>query len=121
MPTPKSKLSKFILSLPSTLSGAQVVERVTAKGMKTIRANVSRVRGLYGPKAVKTAPTTPGAATSATTPRAAPRIDVAVPRRVTTTSSVEELLRAVAAELGLGRAVQIIAEERARVAAVLRG
>jgi hypothetical protein len=43
---------------------------------------------------------------------------VAVP---TTTSSAEDLLRAVAAELGLGRAVEILARERARVAAALRG
>jgi hypothetical protein len=54
MPTPKSKLSKFILSLPATLTGSQVVERAKAKGMKTSRANVSRVRGMYGTKAVKT-------------------------------------------------------------------
>jgi hypothetical protein len=57
MPTPKSKLSKLIPSLPSTLSGAHVVERVQAKGMKTSRANVSRVRGVYGSKAVKTSAT----------------------------------------------------------------
>jgi hypothetical protein len=67
MPTPKSKLSKFILSLPSTLTGAQVVERVKATGMKTSRANVSRVRGLYGAKAVKTAPTKAAAPASSKT------------------------------------------------------
>jgi hypothetical protein len=33
----------------------------------------------------------------------------------------EPLLRAVAAELGLGRAVEILQGERARVRAVLRG
>ncbi len=54
MPTPKSKLSKFILSLPATLTGSEVVERAKAKGMKTSGANVYRVRGLYGPKATKT-------------------------------------------------------------------
>jgi len=80
MPTAKSKLSKLILSLPSTLSGAQVVERVKAKGMSTSRANVSRVRGLYRAKAAntsatvtstasKTAPAKPaGQATSKATP-----------------------------------------------------
>jgi hypothetical protein len=36
-------------------------------------------------------------------------------------SSVDDLLRAVAAELGLGRAVEILAGERARIRAVLRG
>jgi hypothetical protein len=38
-----------------------------------------------------------------------------------TITSAEELFRAVAAELGLGRAVEILAGERARVQAVLRG
>jgi hypothetical protein len=213
MPTPKSKLSKLILSLPSTLSGAEVVERVKANGMKTSRANVSRVRALYGAKADKTAPTTPGASTTSKTtlngsdfirtqpasmspaevvakaktegiefspslvymvrstktekkgaakktstaptrtppaktavksksdfvrarststqmvekakgaakPRARSRIGVAVRRPVTTTFSAEELLRAVAAELGLGRAVEILAGERAKVRAVIGG
>jgi hypothetical protein len=65
MPTPKSTLSKFILSLPATLSGSQVVAQAKAKGMKTSRANVSRVRGLYGVKAGKTA------ATKVTAPSAA--------------------------------------------------
>jgi hypothetical protein len=216
MPTPKSKLSKLILSLPSTLSGAQVVDQVKANGMKTSRANVSRVRALYGAKGDKTAPATPEApATSKTTlngsdfiraqpasmspaevvakaktegiefspslvymvrraktakkgaakktstaptrsppakaavksksdfvrahpsstpkeivekakgaakPRATSRIGVAVRRRpLTTTFSAEELLRAVAAELGLGRAVEILAGERAKVRAVMGG
>ncbi len=54
MPTPKSKLSKFILSLPSTLTGAEVVAQAKAKGMKTSGANVYRVRGLYGASAKAT-------------------------------------------------------------------
>jgi hypothetical protein len=45
----------------------------------------------------------------------------AVRRRVTTSSSAEDLLRAVAAEIGLGHAVEILAGERARVKAVSRG
>jgi hypothetical protein len=215
MPTPKSKLSKLILSLRSTLSGAQVVDQVRANGMKTSRANVSRVRALYGAKADKTSPTTLGAPTTSKTTlngsdfiraqpasmspaevvakaktegiefspslvymvrraktakkgaakktstaptrtppaktavktksdfvrahpsstpkeivekakgaaklRATPRIGVAVRRPVTTTYSAEELLRAVAAELGLGRAVEILAGERAKVRAVIGG
>ena len=38
-----------------------------------------------------------------------------------TTTQVEDLLRAVAAELGLGRAVEILAGERAKVRAVIGG
>jgi hypothetical protein len=61
--------------------------------------------------AAKTTPTTPtsvnGTGASVTSPA--------------TTSSAEDLLRAVAAELGLGRAVEILEGERARVRAVLEG
>jgi hypothetical protein len=191
MPTPKSKLSKFILSLPVTLSGAQVVAHAKSKGLKTSRANVSRVRSLYGSKAVtpstrvtttvsKTAPANSAAPeTSKTTLnksdfiRAQPatmspadvvakgnaegvkfgrslvymvrgaamaRKGVAKPLAAkatasttvtakgpapsskwpATTSSVEDLLCAVAAELGLGRAVEILAGERARVQSILK-
>jgi hypothetical protein len=38
-----------------------------------------------------------------------------------TSSSAETLLRAVAAEIGLGRAIEILAGERARVRAVIGG
>jgi hypothetical protein len=72
MPTPKSKLSKFILTLPSTLTGSQVIERAKAKGMKTSRANVSRVRGLFGAKAVKKSPTKPSATSKPATPTLKP-------------------------------------------------
>jgi hypothetical protein len=40
---------------------------------------------------------------------------------VTTASSTETLLKAVAAEIGLGRAMEILAGERARVRAVIGG
>jgi hypothetical protein len=72
MPTPKSKLSRFILSLPATLTGSQVVDRAKAKGMKTSRANVSRVRGLFGAKAVKTSPTKPSATSKPASPTSKP-------------------------------------------------
>jgi hypothetical protein len=77
MPTPKSKLSKFILSLPATLTGAQIVERAKAKGMKTSGANVYRVRGLFGAKSGKTAAAKVTAASTAklvapATPKATP-------------------------------------------------
>lgn len=188
MPTPKSKLSKFILSLPSTLSGSQVVERAQAKGMKTSRANVSRVRGLYGAKTVGTSAASTNAASKATAtmPTTASRAKAlnksdfirALPARMSaaeviakakaegieigsslvymvrsrssrkakkgatkiatsgpatvngtaslvasaaqpSSSAAEDLLRAVAAELGLGRAVEILAGERARVQSIL--
>jgi hypothetical protein len=42
-----------------------------------------------------------------------------VPRPVRTMSSAEELLKAVAAEVGLGRAMVILASERARLRSVI--
>jgi hypothetical protein len=36
-------------------------------------------------------------------------------------TKVEDLLRAVAAEIGLGRAIELLQADRARVHAVLRG
>jgi hypothetical protein len=44
-----------------------------------------------------------------------------VPRPIATTSSAENLLKAVAAELGLGPAIEIIQAERAQVRAVIGG
>jgi hypothetical protein len=44
-----------------------------------------------------------------------------VPRPITSTRSAEDLLKAVAAEIGLGRAIEQLQGERARVRAILRG
>jgi hypothetical protein len=46
---------------------------------------------------------------------------LAVPRPITTTSSAEDLLKAVGAEIGLGRAIELLLGERARVHSILRG
>lgn len=53
--------------------------------------------------------------------RRARRLGPAVGRPIATTSSAEALLKAVAAEIGLARAIEILQGERARVHAVLRG
>ena len=59
---------------------------------------------------------------NAATRRATPwRNATAVPRPITTGSKAEMLLRAVAAEIGLGRAMEILAGERAMVRAVIGG
>lgn len=177
MPTPKSKLSKFILSLPATLTGGQVVARAKAEGMKTSGANVYRVRGLYSTPS-KTGATNPASKTGAakttwasgskagfvrshptlspkevvakakaegiqfgaqyvyrvrgldkaakkkrvaakTTPGAT-RVNGVTRPAAAASSSAEDLLHAVAAELGLGRAVEILTGERARVQSILR-
>jgi hypothetical protein len=51
----------------------------------------------------------------------APRKGVAVPRPIATTSRAEDLLKAVGAEVGLAKAIEILSGERARVKAVLGG
>jgi hypothetical protein len=192
MATPKSTLSKFILSLPATLTGAQVVAQAKARGLKTSRANVSRVRNLFrkpskrnapAPKSVtgtaaartadakpsapafqprskaefvrsfptsmspkeivkkaKAAGITLGAAyvynvwtrdktgtakkgpaakpTSSTSPKAT---NGARSQAAPTNANAESLLRAIAAEVGLGRAIEILQGERARVHSLLKG
>jgi hypothetical protein len=192
MATPRSKLSKFILSFPRTLPASQVVVRAKAKGMKTSDQNVYRVRNMVAdavrpkpavskPQASKSSGPAPAAAPSAkpsanklsksdfirsqpasmaakalvakakaaglsirvnqvykvrgydkttaktkvTKPEAkraaSPAKSAPAPRPVATRSSVEDLLRAVAAEIGLQRAMEILAGERARVRAVIGG
>jgi hypothetical protein len=51
----------------------------------------------------------------------APRKGVAVPRPIATTSRAEDLLKALGAEVGLAKAIEILGAERARVKAVLGG
>src|ERR1700733_4930892 len=100
MATPKSTLSKFILSLPSTLTGAQVVERAKARGMKTSRANVSRVRNLFRARAPKAA-----AASPAVVGTAPPHSKAEFVRSFPSTASPKEIVqKAKAAGIKLGTA-----------------
>jgi hypothetical protein len=110
MARPRSALSKFILSLPPDLPVKEVIAKAKARGLKTDESNVYRVRRLVR----VIAPKTGGAATT-------PRNGASVPRPITTSLSAETLLKAVAAEIGLGRAVEILAGERARVRDVIGG
>ena len=121
--------SDFIRNQPTSLSAAEVVAKAKAAGIKFSSQLVYNVRG--GSKAAngsrkKAAKIVPSKsppkvskAKKARTPRA--RKAPAVPRSVATTPSAENLLRAVAAEVGLGRAVEILQGERARVRAVIGG
>jgi len=77
------------------LSPKEVVEDAKSKGVKLDAGYVYNVRGYDKATAIKKA-------------RASG-------------SSVEELLKAAAAELGLGRAIEVLQGERARVRAVLGG
>jgi hypothetical protein len=55
MARPRSPLTTFILSLPTTLSVKEVLAQAKSKGMKTTEQNVSRVRKLVGGKSAKSA------------------------------------------------------------------
>lgn len=93
MGRPTSKVSKTILSLPHDMSVKDVLGQLKSKGLKTTESNIYRVRRLLKKRATKrTAPVT-----------------------AVTSSSAEGLLRAVAAEVGLGRAIEILEAERSRV------
>jgi len=103
MARPRSDISKAILSLPRDMSVKQAVAHLKAKGVKTSENNIYRVRRLVKKRAVRRA-----------TPAARLRSVGA-----STTSSAEGLLRAVAAEIGLGHALDILEAERSKVRAMI--
>jgi hypothetical protein len=127
-PITKSKVSKaaFIRSLPKDMPVAEVIAKGKAQGLKLAETYVSWARWA-GKKANKksakaAAPATkPSAPTVQVTTRATPRNPTLTNGvRSPVSSSAETLLRAVAAEVGLGRAIEILLGERARVHSILR-
>jgi hypothetical protein len=106
--------SDFIRAQPATLSVAEVIAKAKAEGIKIGSSLVYMVRRRSPGKARRAAAKT---TTSPTLNGAAPSVASAAKP----SSSAEELLRAVAAELGLGRAVEILQGERARIRAVIGG
>jgi hypothetical protein len=99
-----------------SLSAKQIVEKAKAEGIKLGWRYVYNVRATD--KAARKAKRA-ASKTTTSTPRSA---NGAAPiAKLPATSSAEDLLRAVAAELGLGRAVEILAGERARVRALIGG
>ncbi len=91
------------------LSPRAIVAKAHAEGMKL---NVSYVYAIRKGENKKKAATT---GTARTSPRAAE----SVPRSVPSASKAEDLLKAVAAEVGLGRAIDVLEKERARVRAMM--
>jgi hypothetical protein len=104
---PKSK-ADFVRAHPN-LSPKEIVEKAAAAGIKLGWRYVYNVRATD-----KVARKRKRAAAKGRT--STPSVTLAA-----SSSSAEDLLRAVAAELGLGRAVEILAQERARVRAILKG
>jgi hypothetical protein len=93
------------------LSPQQIVEKARASSIKLDVGYVYNVRGSDKVAAKKRGDARVATARSSTN----------VPRPIITTSRVEDLLKAVAAELGLGSAIEILLGERARVRAVIGG
>jgi hypothetical protein len=112
--TAKSKVTKAdFVRAHANLSPQEIVKKGNAEGVKLGISYVYNVRGSdkkAGRKEMRTA------ARRSTARKALP-----VARPITTSTKAEDLLRAVAAEVGLGRAIELLEAERARVHAVMRG
>jgi hypothetical protein len=110
---PKSK-ADFVRAYPN-LSPKEIVQKAKAAGVKFDARYVYRVRAMD-----KTARKAKRAAVKTTTSTPAHANEVRLSAALSAASSSnEDLLRAVAAELGLGRAVEVLQGERARVRAVI--
>jgi hypothetical protein len=105
---PTQNKADFVRARPR-LSPREIVEDAKAAGLEFDAHYVYNVRGTDKSKTK----------TKVTKTRATPRKAAPVARPITTTSSAEDLLKALGAELGLGRAIEILAGERARVRAVI--
>jgi hypothetical protein len=107
-----AKVSKadFVRSHPH-LSPKEIVEDGKAAGIKLDASYVYNVRGYDAAKKRVTKQAARWVAT--------PRKGAAVTRPIASTSKAEDLLKALGAEIGLGRAIEILTGERARVRAVI--
>lgn len=106
----RTGLSKaaFVRQFPN-LPPREIVERAKAERIKLDVGYVYNIRS----SSKATGKVTPRAARASTGSRSVPALKPSTP------SSAENLLRTVAAEIGLGRALEILAGERARFRAVL--
>jgi hypothetical protein len=105
MPSPKTvNKAEFVRMFPH-LTAREIVAKATEQGIKIGEPYVYNVRA-YDKKHH--------------TQRAAARRAPSVARPITTTAAAEDLLKAVAAEIGLGHALDVLQAERAKVQSVLR-
>jgi|HubBroStandDraft_5_1064220.scaffolds.fasta_scaffold300652_1 hypothetical protein len=95
----------FVRGLPASTPAKEVVAKAKALGLSLSVNYVYNIRG--------------AAKTAAKNRRAGTRASVAVPRPIAGSSAAEGLLKALAAEVGLGKAIEILSGERARVRAVI--
>jgi hypothetical protein len=122
MPAKKSTTSKksvtskaaFVRSLAAATPAKEVVAKAKERGMVLTESYVYNVRGAA--KVAQRKRT--GSLRSAVVPR--PAVVAAGTESGKIGHATEDLLRAVGAELGLTRAIEVLQAERARVHAVLR-
>jgi hypothetical protein len=100
-PKPTTTKAAFVRNLPTTIPAKAVVAQAKAAGMKLSANYVYLIRR------------------AAKENRGSVRAGRSVPRPISSASSTESLLKVVAAELGLGRAIEILQSERAHVSAVI--
>jgi hypothetical protein len=102
------KKSDFVRSLSAATPAKDVVAKAKAAGVKLDLQYVYKIRSRAKPAAAKRSAGRPASAQAL---RPSARL---------TESSAEALLRALGAEIGLGRAVEILQSERARVSSITR-
>jgi hypothetical protein len=107
---PKSKAA-FVRGLPASTPAKDVVKQAKVLGLSLSINYVYNIRGAAKMAAKKRR-------AAAKNPAVSP---VANGGRSSVSASAENLLKAVAAELGLGPAIEILTGERARVRAVIGG
>jgi len=113
----RTKSKADVVRAYPNLSPKEIVEKAKAAGVKFDVRYVYRVRAMD-----KTARKAKRAAvkTTTSTPTHANGVQPSAALSAAS-SSTEDLLRAVAAELGLGRAVEVLQGERARVTSLIAG
>jgi hypothetical protein len=109
---PAKSKAAFVRGLPASTPAKDVVKLAKAAGIKLAVDYVYNVRGADKAKrkrkrAAAMAVTSPPTSTNGA--------------RSSGNSNAENLLKAIGAELGLGKAIEILSGERARVAAVIGG
>jgi hypothetical protein len=108
---PTKSKAAFVRGLPASTPASEVVKQARAAGIKLGVSYVYNIRG-----AAKMAAKKKRAAAKSPTVAA-----VTNGGGSTVSASAQHVLKAVAAELGLGAAIEILAGERARVRAVIAG
>jgi hypothetical protein len=111
--------SSFVRGFPLNTPAKQIVQKAVAAGIELDVRYVHKVQSRSKPTAAKKTPVKPVAVATAAKAHVSPARSAVASTSTSAPSSVEALLRAIAAEIGLGRAVEILQGERASVRAVL--